>query len=123
MTINSTLIIQALNFFVVYLFLRYFFLKPVCTVIQEHDDQRQDCIRTREEARRKSEELDLQRQEAWRTCQDYFGHYAPGATGYKEPVTVELPAIEPFERLSPQDHKKITHEVAHTLVEKVKHVR
>lgn len=37
MTINSTLLIQVVHFFIVYVLVRFFLLKPVVSLVQEED--------------------------------------------------------------------------------------
>ncbi len=120
--INGTLIVQAINFFIGYLLLRFLLLKPVVTAVQEGE---QEEIAVRTDIKKAQEALvvrEEEKQKEWRKCQQFFMQHVPtiddphlfvfkGITGEIRLSDVKEDAIEKLVKTTKQE-----------LVNKVDHV-
>lgn len=77
MNINATLIIQAFNFLIAYLLLRFFFLKPAMAIIRQEQAHMDGLIGQVNEKRKLLLALEHQRQEQWRKAQQEFLNRMP----------------------------------------------
>ncbi len=79
MLINGTLIVQLVNFIIVYCVLRFLFFKPVHQIIAQEDlaDKKQhDALRAQKE--KMAQHVAVKREE-WQACQHYFRQHSPSA--------------------------------------------
>lgn len=122
MEINFTLVVQAFNFFIGYMILRYFLFKPVVPVIEEERAYEkglhlkvavgQDALKNREH----------EKQEQWLGYQQHFVQQVPEIS---QPLGFIFRGISPIievQAVNSQDVARLKREVTHELVQKVEHV-
>lgn len=118
--INCTLIVQAINFFIAFFIIKYFFFKPVLAQIHAEDAFQESLINTVQAHRiivvQKEQELLAQ----WQSAQRYFEENSPSTRS--EPFFSVKPAIQkPIFEQSIVD--SIAKKAATELLKKVDHVR
>ncbi len=118
--INCTLIVQAINFFIAFFIIKYFFFKPVLMQIHEEDAFQESLLNTVQEHRalvaQKEQELHAQ----WQSAQRYFEQHSP-PTRQQPFFASKTSVIKPeFEHRMVDD---IAKRVASELIKKVDHVR
>lgn len=121
MNINATLIVQACNFFIAYIFLRIFFFKPVVAVLRQDQAHHDGLVGQLTEKRKSLQALEQSRQEQWRHAQQEFSKHIPDVTASDLYI---------FQGLSPQRQvtvlddihiKQLEHELAQAIIKKVEH--
>jgi hypothetical protein len=123
MNVNATLLVQMLNFFIVYLMLRRLLFKPVVAIIQ-HEESQEKALHDIIDQQKKS--LDIQekeRQRNWYVCQEYFANHQPSAF-QKQQFFLDCPEDD-AEIVNPLSAHAMTDsitDVRTALEEKIKHV-
>ncbi len=80
MNINATVVVQALNFFIVYWMLRLFLFKPVIGIIQHEEAQEHAMLNIIDQQKKSLEIQEKERQRHWYICQEYYLHNQPDTT-------------------------------------------
>ncbi len=114
-----TLVIQAINFFIFYILLRTFLLKPAIAIIR-HDEQEQETVKNVVAQQEQSLILkEKERQKHWHICRVHFEKNRP---------SIDIPQWFVFKGLTPdvepyhvEDHviAKLIDETYHALEQKV----
>jgi hypothetical protein len=121
MNINATLLVQALNFFIVYLMLRRFLFKPAIAII-EHETAQENSLRDIIEQQKKSLEIqEKERQRHWYLCQEYFAIHQPNLVAKNLSLTHRTD-IDTHPLLSENSIAEMISSVSHTMENKIKHV-
>lgn len=121
MDINATLIVQALNFFIAYLILRYFLCKPTVKVIEQEHEETEHLQQVAAE-RTQALTTTLEKKEAaWKDFQVLFAKESPQAgcdgvvhSGVEPVKAADLPQQEELNQLA--------HDLQHAITKKVSHV-
>lgn len=123
MNINATVIIQAFNFFIAYLFLRVLFLKPAVVVLKQEKAQLDGLVTQLSEKRKAIIVLEQTKKEQWLKAQEQFRIHVPDVLSRE---------LYFFQRLTPErtsivadDHlvKQIETELIAYIAQKVDHAR
>lgn len=120
--VNLTLGVQAINFFLAYLILKYFLLKPAIMAIQSEDTLQQNLVARVHQSHKRISDKQQEIQEKWRECQKEFTDNAP-LLEVDQFVTRSTGKVL---SLVPIDEQKVMHkaqEIEHELIKKVAHVR
>jgi hypothetical protein len=80
MNINFTLIIQACNFIIAYLILRFLFFKPAYHAIEEERSYHQTLSDRIETGQAMLNHLNLEKQQEWQTYQQDFSRSTPNTS-------------------------------------------
>jgi hypothetical protein len=123
MDINCTLVVQGINFFLVYLLLRHFLFKPVVhSVLQEREEQA-TLQRDIKECTGAIEHQEQEKRARWLVYQQSFEQEVPSVVREDLFVFRNLVTEQPY-RVVPDDRlKQLTSEVVASLVTRVDHVR
>jgi hypothetical protein len=116
LSINLTLIVQALHFMLAYAVISRVLLKPAYKVLHQ---ELKHLAELRSMVVREQERLALRQEDkkqGWRECQRYFYTYKP--TFERERMEVTL-SIEPLARLTKEEKTKLTQAIAAVLKQKV----
>ncbi len=121
MTINLTLVAQAVNFFIAYILLDRVFLRYGVAVIQSRDkeltEHEQEIVKGRQLIKEKKEHADNQ----WREFKRRLHKEQPSL---KRPVYQAVPSVAQYVHepsLSPEEVCLHAHDVARVIVRKVVH--
>jgi hypothetical protein len=121
MTINMTLVVQGINFFIAYVLLRRFLLKPVVQIIT-HEQAQEAALHSAIESRKAMvREQEYVMREKWLAFQNTFRGMLPALEServfrhIKPQVQVPLPA--------PDTLATLTADIAQASVQKVQNVR
>lgn len=121
--INMTLVAQWVNFFIVYLVVRRFFLRPVLAVVHQEDahlHSLQSSIASRTELlARHHAELQLQ----WKVFQESFSNALPTLDQAQAITTHDTKPPLTLYNPSPESISLLTHEVLKTSLAKVPDVQ
>ncbi len=119
MNINATLIIQAINFFIFYIVLRRFLLKPAIAIIS-HEEQEQESVKNIIVQQEQSLMLkEKERQKYWHDCRVHFKKSRP---------SIDMPQWFIFKGLTPDVEQyhvesrvidKLASETYHSLEQKI----
>jgi hypothetical protein len=123
MTINGTLLVQAFNFMIVYLMLRFFLFKPVISII-EHEKAQENAMLDSIDQQMKS--LDIQekeRQRHWYICQEYFKTHQPPINKESLFLADDTENSLDIAPSTPPDITHITADAYSVIEEKIKHVQ
>jgi hypothetical protein len=121
MSINATLIVQALNFFVAYLILRYFLCKPTVKVIEQEHEETEHL---QEVATERTQALAIKIEEkavAWKDFQATFAREAPRVM-CRVVVHSGVEPVKPEALPSQEELEQLAHNVQHVITKKVSHV-
>jgi len=122
MELNATIVVQAVNFFIVYWMLRRFLFKPVVAIIEHEEAQEIAMLDIIDQQQKSLEIQEKERQRHWYICQEYFTLHQPQLPRKTlldendEIITPKIPELSPDE---------IAHIIADTrsvIEEKIKHV-
>ena len=115
MNVNGTIVIQAINFFIAYVLLRYLLFKPAKEAIdQDHvalqqlEDVKQEGVHLLEQKQRKEADQ-------WKGFRNYFGSHRPSIT----PADLIVRDITPpiiIKDISPDTKKELTSAVCKSIV-------
>lgn len=105
MTLNLTLLVQAIHFFIAYVLINRLLLKPALKVITDEKEKR-DLL----QARLEQEKMNVDRARKvmgnrWGECRAYFAHHRPLKEFYSllvdttVPLTLEKPSSKEINRL------------------------
>jgi len=121
MTLNGTLIVQAINVAIAYFILRWLYFKPAIVQIQQQQAATTHVKNTIVECSSIIEQKKQQQKEFWIECQQYCQKQMPAIA--KSDVTVQLitPAIE---HVSYDEHqlKELANVVTNALTQRIDHV-
>lgn len=119
MNINLTLAVQAINFFIAYVFLSKMLLKPGLDVIRAEAYDR-DLLRKKVIAEQENlAKMHDYKLEQWRSCQSYFQLQRPKIeAAYVEPKPY---AIKIAQELNADQKSKLINEITQALKQKVVH--
>lgn len=119
--LNSTLIVQAVHFFIAYCVIRWVIFKPAVAVVMHEDalftSLRSDVAERQSTIEQKNHELATH----WSSCKLYFARHAP-----KDGIARPVPQATSYIDVIPISQKDIdirVKETAVVLVDKVVHVR
>jgi hypothetical protein len=117
--INCTIIVQAINFFIAFFIIKYFFFKPVLAQINAEDSFQESLLNTVQANRTIVAQKEKELAEQWRSAQQYFDQHTPSTV--QEPFFASKPAIikPEFDRRMVDD---IAMKAAQQLIKKVEHV-
>jgi len=120
--INLTLIIQALNFFIAYLILRYFLLKPGLQALDQEDTQQANLVMRLEHVRLRMLEKQQQLLANW---QEYKKSFARNTPLVSDRALLAKQSLIPISRtiFDQSMVQEKVHELQDTLSKKVTHVR
>ena len=109
-TINATIIVQMINFWIAYTMLRILLFKPVYRIVMAREQAEHDlngAITATQQgiARQKAERLTL-----WQQCHSYFETNKPAVTNSFHVATGAIPPIKPSE-ISPQARTQLAQHV------------
>lgn len=77
MNINSTLFVQAVNFFIAYLLFRFVLLKPAYKTIEQEDQHYKSLEELVMQDQALLEEVKQKQIDQWQACRDYCKNYVP----------------------------------------------
>ncbi|MFZ5953953.1 MAG: hypothetical protein ACOYT8_02500 [Candidatus Dependentiae bacterium] len=120
--VNLTLGVQAINFFLAYLILKYFLLKPAIMAIQSEDTLQQHLIAKVHQSHKRISDKQREIQEKWQECQKEFADNAPLLEVNQFVTRSTTKALS----LAPINEQEVMHkaqEIEHELIKKVAHVR
>jgi hypothetical protein len=121
MLINGTLIVQAINFFVVYLLLRILLLKPAVAIVQKERGYIQRLTGLIKEKTGAINHAEAVRKKAWHEAQKHFLKMVPDISLQgilPEPVTM-FPIVPPITTAQIDD---TINQEAHYLVKRIRNV-
>lgn len=120
--VNLTLVVQAVNFFVAYLILKYLLLKPALQAIAAEDAHQQQLVSQVQENHVRIQEKKQEIQQRWRDCQEEFVQNAP-AIAHDE-LVIRLPVrVLTLEPIHEEKVELRSGELQNELIKKVGHVR
>ncbi len=118
--INCTLIVQAINFFIAFLIIKYCFFKPVVAEIHAEDALQESLMNTVQARRKIVAEKEQELLSQWQSAQQHFEHNTPSLR--QEPFFSTKPSL-----VKPHfDHRMVddvAKRVATELIKRVDHVR
>jgi hypothetical protein len=120
--VNLTLVVQALNFFVAYLILKYLLLKPAVQAIAAEDAHQQQLVCLVQESHVRIQEKKQEIQQRWRDCQQEFVQNAPAIADDEFALRFPVRVLS----LEPIHEEKVvqrSRELQNELIKKVGHVR
>ena len=123
MNINATLIIQAGNFLIAYLMLRFLFFKPVVAVIRQEQAHVDGLVGQLNEKRKVMHALELTRHEQWHTAQQEFRNRFPDVTSPQLYIFKGLSSERAVEFADEQEIKQLEDELVKQIIQKVEHAR
>lgn len=80
MVINATLFVQAFNFYIFYLLLRFLLFKPVITIIDDETKEITKIVDSIDQQRRSIEIKDKELRYYWQASREYFQQQWPAYT-------------------------------------------
>ncbi len=118
MTINATILLQALNFFIAYILLRELLLKPAIQLLDLQQATRDGVRKTIEQYEAVIDRKKRQKQEQWMATRD---HVARNMPVIQPEVMVTRVAVRPvaMPEVSPQEIDTLTCDVTNELVKQV----
>jgi hypothetical protein len=94
-TINVTLIVQIIHFFIAYLLISRLVLKPGLVLVrQEQHEKKQALQRVTVEQERIAQKQEAKRQR-WQLCQDYFNEHKPSQVSFVPTRMGEIKQVQP----------------------------
>lgn len=122
MTLNGTLIAQAINFGIAYCLLRWLYFKPAIAQIQQENADVAHINNSMVERCVIIAQKQQQQQMHWQKCQEYCKEHAPSMQkpdlfAPKDGYVVEQPMIYDDATL-----EKLTNDVTNMLVQRIEHV-
>lgn len=120
LSLNLTVVVQVINFFIAYLFITQFFLKPGYRAFKVEEERMRQLRETLLNDQQELAQRELYKSERWRLCQGYFTTNRPtleSETGGLKSTT----AIEPLEDCSPQEYKESVQEISQRLLKEFTH--
>ena len=122
MEINATLVVQAFNFFVTYLLLRFLFFKPAFKALQQEQKEKEHLTSLIDQREQELKTIAQQKTEAWHEFQEQFLQAAPPIRKAHVVHTDVEPAEEPV--LPGKDQmSKLAQDLQKAIVKKVQHVK
>ena len=117
--INCTIIVQAINFFIAFFIIKYFFFKPVLAQINAEDSLQESLLATIQTHRATVAQKEQELAEQWGAAQQYFDKNIPSIR--QEPFFASKSPI-----LKPEFEQRVINETAahamRQLIKKVDHV-
>ena len=120
--INATLLIQVVNFWVVYWLLRTFLFKPTVRVIEQEMSEKVALITSVDQQKKSIEIQEKERQRYVFMSQEYFTQHRPDVGYYDMPLFVSPRTDESSLEISKDESARLVVDVYKTLEEKIKHV-
>jgi len=118
-SVNFTLVVQAINFLIAYVMIRKLFLRPVVEAINEderHYSQNVEMIEVqRERVRVKNNELE----DRWKECQHEFDENEPEVAPTQQVVVKVATGIKKVPPLDKKTVDQISEKTAEELIKKV----
>jgi len=124
MNINATVIIQAINFFIVYVMLRFFLFKPAVSILDRECLEEETLLGMVNQQKKSIEIQEKERQRYWYVCREYFKTHHPSRTMY-DMVDFHDPIRFDNSTIVPMAHDAVIELAAHiykNLEEKIKNV-
>jgi hypothetical protein len=119
--INATLIIQAGNFLIAYLLLRFFFFKPVVSIIRQEQAYVDGLVNQLNQKRRLIHSLELSRKDQWYAAQQEFRNRFPDVVCQDIQTFKESLHENPLKLADQNELEQLKDELAKKIVEKVRH--
>jgi len=119
---NLTILIQAFNFFIVYLLLKYFLFKPVLEHLQNEEKEQKYIEKSISNQQNLLDEKIEQKNQTWKKYQNYFKKNSPQ-------IKAELFTIDDMEKepeileLSEKEVNEFSKKMKKALIERVENVR
>ena len=82
MNINATVIVQAINFFIVYVLLRFFLFKPAVAMLDSENSEEETLLGMINQQKKSIEIQEKERQRYWYACREYFKMHRPSCLLY-----------------------------------------
>lgn len=120
MEINFTLVVQAANFCVAYLLMRWLFFKPVIEVIQQDSAKRAQLVDSIAEHQAKVAEHEQQNHADWQACREYFSCHTPDVTRQSLYIFRDLAPTFHIESLSQEKMGALSQDMTQNLLAKVR---
>ena len=118
-SVNFTLVVQAINFLIAYIMIRKLFLRPVIEAIHEdkrHYGQHVEMIEVqRERVRVKNTEIE----DRWKECQHEFKEHEPDVDPTQQVVVKVVTGIKKVSLVDKKTVDEISEKTAKELIEKV----
>ncbi len=118
--INATLVVQAFNFFIAYLLLRYLLIKPAMQVLRQEDEETAHLQSLSEERTQMLAQTVEEKEEAWKDFQTLFSQEAPHVrrngivhSGVEPIKPAGLPQQQELAQLANDLQRVITKKVSH----------
>lgn len=120
--INATVIVQAFNFFIAYLILRFFLCKPAVKVIEQEQVETEHLQSLTEERTQILAQTVAEKEAAWKDFQVLFSQEVPQVTRrHMEKSGVE--PVQTIDHLDEQQLAQLSQALQHEIIEKVQHVK
>lgn len=121
MTINFTIFVQAIHFFLAYLIITKFFIKPALDLlIQEEENDAKLLLELNSEIK-KFQEKDKIKLDLWKESLIQFSFHKPDVDKLRNKIQVDWPNIKTV-KPTEADISLLTKEVANFLKDKISHV-
>ncbi len=122
MTLNGTLVAQAINFFIAYVLLRWLYFKPAIAQIKQEEESTTDVKNIISERDLAIKRKQQQQKEYWLACQQYCKEQMPSI---RKPDFLAFVADAPvIEQLvcDETELKQLSNVVTDVLVQRIDHV-
>lgn len=120
--VNATLVVQAFNFFVAYLLLRFLLFKPAVRALHQERDEKEHLESLATQREQGLVETAEEKKRAWQEFQKRFAQTSPPVRGAR----VVHPDVEPAKKSelpSENELNKLVQDVQEAIVKKVQHVK
>ena len=118
---NATLLVQAINFFVAYLMLRYLFIKPAVKAIEQEQQEKDHLQANIDEREKKLQKTAEKKEQEWSEFQEQFSHASPPVKKARI-AHADVKPIKKEQELTEQQQDQIAEDVKEAIVKKVRHV-
>lgn len=119
--VNLTLLVQAVNFFLAYLILKYFLLKPAIAAINAEDGIENHLVSLVHQNHQRISNKQHEIQRKWHECQKSFAQFTPILIT-ESLIKKTTPALL-IHGINKHDVNVRAHEIEDKLIKKVAHVR
>ena len=120
--VNATLVVQAFNFFVAYLLLRFLLFKPAVRALNQERDEKEHLESLATQREQGLVETAEGKERAWQEFQQQFAQAFPPTRGAR----VVHPDVEPAQEAElPRENElnKLAQDLQEAIVKKVQHVK
>jgi len=118
-SVNFTLVVQAINFLIAYIMIRKLFLRPVVEAIHEDERTYSQHVGLIEVQRERVRVKNTEIEDSWKECQRDFKEYEPDVDPTKQVVVKAVTGIKNIPPLDKKTVNQISEKIAKELIEKV----